>query len=118
MKKFIQFSVIALFLSFSISAMSNNKAEPNAAAEPNVANVITTELSGVVFDKKTNESLAGVIVLVNGQKIYTDLEGQFTVRNLCIGVCEIKVSLISYEEKTIKVDTSKQNNLRVALSQR
>jgi len=87
-------------------------------AETNAMTVNTTELRGFVFDERTNESLAGVLVSVNGQKVYTDFEGQFKVKNLCIGKCELRVSFISYQERMLTVDTSKETLLKVALRQR
>lgn len=113
MKNLFYFAVI-IGLMMVTPLSSKNKAE----AEASVITVNSTELSGVVFDQNTNETLAGVLITVNGQKVYTDFEGQFKVKNVCIGVCELKVTLISYQERTLRIDTAKENSLKVALSQR
>jgi hypothetical protein len=71
-----------------------------------------------VLDKLTKETLAGVVVTSNGQKVYTDLEGNFEIKNLCEGKCQLKISLISYEDQVIEVDTNHTNSLRIMLNQR
>ena len=78
----------------------------------------TTGLSGVVLDKATHESLAGVSIYVNGRKVYTDLDGKFEVKDLCNGTCELKVSLISYEDQLLTIDTQRQKSLKIQLNQR
>ena len=100
----------------------NLSAKETAAPETKPATVNTTTSSnvvnGLVVDKLTNETLAGVVVTSNGQKVYTDLEGNFEIKNLCDGKCQLKISLISYEDQVIEVDTNHTNSLRIMLNQR
>ena len=75
-------------------------------------------MRGFVFDKSTNESLAGVIITANGQKVYSDLDGNFEVANLCGSKCQIKVSLISYVDEIIEIDTTNAEPIQIKLKQR
>jgi hypothetical protein len=54
--------------------------------------------------------------MLNGQKVYTDLEGNFTLKNVDLN-SELKISMISYQEKTIKLDVSNQKSVKILLSQ-
>jgi hypothetical protein len=111
MKKLIFIAMISL-VAVNLSAAKRADKEVNTE-------VVTTanEIQGVVFDKSSQESLAGAVILVNGQKVYSDLEGNFTIRNVCNGICELKISMISYEDQIIKFDASKTKNLKVLLVQ-
>jgi len=115
MKNFLSITILMLaFLN-----VSTLLAKTNAGAEAKTTVVANTvELNGFIFDKNTNESLAGVVVHVNGQKVYTDLDGNFSVSNVCSGVCELRISLISYEDRIVRIDTRKDNDLKIALKQR
>lgn len=115
MKKLFFLAIVA-FMSMAVSAEGKANQEMNAETSVSVSGAI--ELKGVVSDKLTNENLAGVAVNVNGRKVYTDFDGNFTVKNVCDGVCELKISLISYEDQTVKIDTRKVKSLKVELSQR
>lgn len=116
MRKILFISLISL-LTLSLGATPKAKsASPEAKTEVQIQpNRI---LNGVVFDKLTNESLAGAVVTANGQKVYTDLDGNFKIEQVCNGKCEIKVSLISYEDQTIEVDTNNSKLIQIKLSQR
>ena len=73
-------------------------------------------LSGKVIDKTTNESLAGVkIILIGTDKFtYSDLEGKFEFENIDSGTYSIECSYISYEEKVIdKVIVDSDNTERI-----
>lgn len=101
--------------------MNLSAKEAAAAPETKTETAINDQsnvLKGIVFDKVTNESLAGAVITANGQKVYTDLDGNFTINNICGGKCEIKISLISYEDQTIEIDTNNAKNVKVQLSQR
>lgn len=112
-----------LFIAFvSIIGLTMNvSAKETAAPEVKPATVSTAVskvVNGSVLDKVTNETLAGVVVTSNGQKVYTDLEGNFEIKNLCDGKCQLKISLISYEDQVIEIDTNNTNSLRIMLNQR
>ena len=97
----------------------------NASAKGNVSPEVKTEvleqstvLKGMVSDKQTQETLAGATITANGQKVYTDLDGNFSLSNLCGGKCQVKISLISYKDQTIEIDTNNLQSLQVKLEQR
>jgi hypothetical protein len=115
MKNSFFFAILMMALLNVSNISAKGKAEAEAKATVSVSNV---ELNGIIFDKNTNESLAGVVVLVNGQKVYTDFDGNFTVKNVCNGVCELKISMISYEDRILQIDTRKDKELKIALKQR
>jgi len=114
MKKSLFISIISLlFLSMNISASDNPVPEP----KPETL-VQTAVLHGMVFDKLTNETLAGAAITANGKKVYTDLDGNFTLSNLCGDKCQLQISFISYEEQTIEIDTNSVQSLQIKLQQR
>jgi len=111
MKKILLLSILSIFL-VALSA--------NAAPEPKieVSTSPSVKLSGVVFDNQTNESLAGAIITANGQKVYSDFDGNFLLDNLCEGKCQVKISMISYQDQTVMVDLNNMSSLEVNLKQR
>ena len=111
MKKII-FSTILLSLFVSINI--------NAAPEPNVEATASYSkvLNGIVADNQTDEALTGAIITANGQKVYTDFDGNFKLSNLCDGKCELKISMISYQDQTLMVDLNNIETLQVKLQQR
>ncbi len=114
MKKFLFISVITL----TISAMSIS-AKENQASETKVETVDQVRvLKGLVSDRLTHETLAGAVITANGQKVYTDLDGNFSLSNLCGNKCQIKVSLISYADETIEIDTNNLQPIQIKLQQR
>lgn len=108
--------IIALATLFTLAVNASNK----DAAAPEVKTTVSTSgvLKGNVYDKNTNESLAGAVITANGQKVYSDLDGNFSIQNVCNGKCQLKISLISYEDQTIEVDTNNSKALQIKLSQR
>jgi hypothetical protein len=111
------FSIVLLSVAiFSLSAKGTSSPE----AKPSVVSEVisSVNLNGVIFDKDTKESLAGAVVTVNGQKIYSDLDGKFVFNNVNNGKVQLKVSLISYEEKTFEIDPSNASSLKIELNQR
>jgi len=116
MNKLILPIIVALVLINVISVTAKDAAaNQEMRTEVSVTNNV---LKGVVFDKLTNERLAGVAIVVNGQKVYSDLDGNFTVSNQGNGNCELKFSMISYVEQTLIVDLNKENSLKIALNMR
>jgi len=114
MKKVMFLSVVSLML-FSLSVSAKGNVSPEVKTEVlDQSNV----LKGIVFDKQTQETLAGAIITANGQKVYTDLDGNFSISNLCGGKCQLKISLISYREQTVEIDTNNLKMLQVKLEQR
>jgi hypothetical protein len=115
MKKVILIAVLSVFV-----VSGNLMAKEAAPAKKAETAVVTTisEIRGMVFDKSTNETLAGASVLVNGKKVYTDLDGNFTIPAGVTGNCELKISMISYEDKVVKVNLNSQTSLKIELNQR
>ncbi|NDP20230.1 MAG: carboxypeptidase-like regulatory domain-containing protein [Paludibacter sp.] len=116
MKKLILLSIVSLlFVSLQLSAEPNPNPTPAPAAIVQEQNFI---VKGMVLDKLTQETLAGAVITANGQKVYTDLDGNFEISNLCGDKCQLKISMISYNDQTLEVDTNKANNLHIRLQQR
>ena len=64
----------------------------------------TATLSGHVKDLNTGESLAGVVVEIEGTNIktYTDFDGNFIIKNLKPGTYNVVASFISYKNSLIE----------------
>jgi len=115
MKKLILIPFVVLFaLTFNLNAKENG-ALNEAVTEVSSSSIV---LKGIVSDKLTNETLAGAVITANGQKVYSDLDGNFLINNVCEGKCTIKVNMISYEEMTLEVNTKNNKQLEIKLSQR
>ena len=113
MKKVLFISLVSIMFSLSISAKKNQ------IVETKVETIDQSRIvKGFVFDKLTKETLAGAVITANGKKIYTDLDGNFAFSNLCGDKCQLKVSLISYVDKTIEIDTNKLEPIQIQLQQR
>jgi hypothetical protein len=114
MKRILFIAAIAMgLINLSVSAKDN--------ASPEVKTEVLEQsnvLKGIVSDKLTNETLAGAIITANGQKVYTDLDGNFSISNLCGGKCQVKISLISYKDQTLDIDSNNLQSLQVKLEQR
>ena len=78
-------------------------------------------VKGRVSEKENpTEPLIGANVYWAGTTKGTtsDLDGNFTVQNVCNGKCSITISMISYADRTMEVDTENGQQLRIELSQR
>ncbi|MDD4991527.1 MAG: carboxypeptidase-like regulatory domain-containing protein [Paludibacter sp.] len=114
MKKKLFIAAVALGL-FNLNVSAKDNASTEVKSEViEQSNV----LKGIVSDKLTKETLAGAIITANGQKVYTDLDGNFSISNLCGGKCQIKISLISYKDQTLDIDTNNLQSVHVNLEQR
>ncbi len=114
MRKLLILIVVASVI--SSSAFAVEKASPEAKAEVQVQT--KTIVNGMVSDNLTNETLAGAVITANNQKIYTDLDGNFTLSNLCDGKCLINISMISYKDQSIELDLHNSQTLEIKLIQR
>ncbi len=114
MKKVLFLSVLALlFISMNASASKSPAPAPKVEVQSQA-----TVLKGMIFDNHTNETLAGAVITANGQKVYSDLDGNFSINNLCDGKCQLKISLISYEDQVLEVDLQNAKTLEIKLQQR
>lgn len=107
---------IALLVLASVTMFAAENAAPEAKAAPAV--VTTIKVNGIIADKQSNELLAGATITANGQKVYSDLDGQFTLSNIENGKVKITVSLISYEDQSFEIDAQKASTLKIELKQR
>ncbi|NQX96630.1 MAG: carboxypeptidase-like regulatory domain-containing protein [Flavobacteriales bacterium] len=96
--------VIALFSLTTVFAANNNEDKLKSFS-----------ISGKVVDN--NESLTGVKILLDGKEtvIYTDFDGNFTLENVLAGEHTISFSLITYNNKEVTFNPSKENNLEIEL---
>jgi len=108
----------SLLISFTTFANSdaNDKTAKKTAEEATSATV-SLEITGNVIDKANNETLAGVVVYVDGEKVYTDLNGVFRLSRLTPGKHEVKAELISYEPSIMEIDVRNNSNITIEMSQ-
>lgn len=61
------------------------------------------QLTGWVYDIKTNELLIGAVIELEGtnKKAVTDIDGRFTLDNIPDGTYNLLASYIGYEQKTV-----------------
>lgn len=76
-------------------------------------------ITGKVVDQETGEALPGVrLVLDNGEKIYSDFEGNFSFSGLDKGTHRLQASYISYQSmimQNIPVQAKNRNTLKIQL---
>lgn len=98
----------------SVSAYAED--DKNVATEA-IRKVNTVDISGSVVDKKSNESLAGAAIFIDGNKYYSDLDGNFSVSDLKPGKHTVRVELISYQPSEIQVDLQKDKTIHIGMVQ-
>ena len=103
---------IALFSQFVIASTDSDP-----TSTPTSSNVSFT---GKVLDSNSGESLAGVEVSIQNTdlKTYTDLDGNFTFKNLPSGTYDIILSLISYNKSLLDdvvIENGKTTSLDIKL---
>lgn len=111
----------SLLLSVSAFASTDNnnvKKEKESKSVVLVENVNALQLSGSVVDEKNKESLAGVAIVVDGKKYYSDLDGNFIIKDVKPGKHAMMVELISYEPVSMEIDLSKSQNVSIGLLQK
>ncbi len=96
MKKAILISILLMSAIYFTNAGNPVKTEKNAETQ--------IVLKGKVIDKKTGETLVGAVINVGNSeyKAYTDLDGNFEIKNVKEGSYNIVVSLISYNSSLIE----------------
>ncbi len=67
------------------------------------------QIKGVVSDSKTNETLIGALIAIEGsdRKAVTDIEGAFTIDGLKPGMHTLSISYIGYKSMQLQVETQK-----------
>jgi hypothetical protein len=108
----------SLLISFTTFANSDaNDKTAKKTAEESYSTTASLEITGSVIDKANNETLAGVVVYVDGEKVYTDLDGVFRLSRLTPGKHEVKAELISYEPSIMEIDVRNNSNITIEMSQ-
>ena len=99
MKKSILLIVLSLVLTIFVQASEVDKVS--------IPPVVTMSINGVIADVDTDETLAGVMVSIEGTdyKTLTDLDGNFSFDGLEAGDYDLKLTYISYKE--VKVENVK-----------
>ncbi len=74
-----------------------------------------TTVKGIVTDAKTQETLVGATILVQGttQGTITDFSGEFSITNFKPGEYNLVVSFISYNPQIIKASVKEGNNINL-----
>ncbi|MCP9611821.1 carboxypeptidase-like regulatory domain-containing protein [Coprobacter tertius] len=112
---------IVLVTFWGINGFAADKNTENNASK-NETRVTATQVSsctvsGNVYDMVAGESLTGVTVSVNGKKVFTDMDGNFSIPEVTGTECEIKVSMISYKPLVLKVPVRDASGLKINLQQ-
>ena len=112
MKKLIAIAIVGIALLIGNQVSATGDMPANASAK--------SSISGKVVDIKTGESLVGVAVEVEGteQKVYTDLDGNFTINNIDPGHYNLVLSLISYKNslvENLKLEAGKKEVVDIKL---
>ncbi len=96
MKKIISIVLVVLSIVISNTVW--------ATGDMPVASSAKASITGKVIDNKTGESLAGVAISVEGTevKVYSDMDGAFTINGLDAGNYNLVLSLISYKNSLVE----------------
>ncbi len=118
MKRIVFNLALMMVISFTSFAENNeNKTEVKTDAKIE-AEASILDVTGLITDSKTGESLAGVEVCLKGTelKTYTDFDGKFTFKNVKKGDYELVSSYISYQQgvTNVRADQTK-NQLEIKL---
>jgi len=87
----------------------------SAFASPCNNNNKTVQLTGFVADNN-NEALAGASIYVDGKRLYSDFDGNFSA-DIKPGTYQIRVELISYEPIVVEAEVTQDENLNISLLQ-
>jgi hypothetical protein len=113
MKKILSIAFVSLVLLFSNSVFATGDA-------PVTGMNAKATISGKVVDNKTGESLAGVAISIEGTdlKVYSDLDGSFSINSIEPGKYNLILSLISYKNslvENLKVNASEKEVIAIKL---
>ena len=109
MKK-VLITLAIIFTSLPLVMASNN----NGRDKDNSAKCTIT---GTIVDKVTGEPLSGVEIKMidSDQKIYTDLDGKFEIKDITAGNHSFLINYISYQEYVENVELEKGNSKAVSI---
>jgi 5-hydroxyisourate hydrolase-like protein (transthyretin family) len=113
MKRILRIVILGIVL------IIGNKVFATGDDAPVAANA-KASITGKVLDIKTGEPLAGVSLSIEGTniKVYTDLDGLFSVDGITPGNYNLVLSLISYKSslvENIKLNPSSKKNIDIKL---
>ncbi|VBB45710.1 conserved exported hypothetical protein [uncultured Paludibacter sp.] len=115
------FSTFLIVLIYSSLAFATNDNTGNKSKETTANNIVNVSenvnISGTIVDLKSNETLAGATILVDGKKYYSDLDGNFNLSSLALGKHHIAVEMISYKNAEMEIDAQKDTNIKIQLLQ-
>ncbi|NCC98761.1 MAG: carboxypeptidase-like regulatory domain-containing protein [Bacteroidia bacterium] len=72
---------------------------------------------GNVVDAEAGEPIAGAVIEICNQKVFSDLDGKFEINGLKSNKLQMRVSMISYNTQTVEIDLSKQSNVSISILQ-
>lgn len=113
MKKLV--FIFAAVMVCTLTIHAENNAENSATAIKTTQAVSKRMLSGKVIDPVTNEALAGATITVGGKKVFTDLDGKFTIEEMKGKEYEVTVSMISYRTEKLVVNPQTDLTINVSL---
>jgi hypothetical protein len=111
------FSILCVSLAFLFASFAQAGENRSTETKNNSAVATVAPLEGRVIDKNTHETLAGVKIIVDGQKVYTDLDGHFVITNVAPRKLQLKASMISYEDQIIEVEPQNMSSVQIQLEQ-
>jgi len=90
--------LVLIFIAYANLSFGSRINDPIIVASNKAA------ITGKVIDKKTGESLAGVLIEIKGTNIktYSDLEGNYSITDLDPGSYSFVINFISYSSKKIE----------------
>lgn len=115
--------ILVLLAIGPVMAVTYNANHPATSNTPIPANnpVQSAAITGKVIDNNSGETLAGVLVTVEGTtlKAYTDLDGQFSIAGMTPGKYNLILSLISYKKSLVEdleVKPGKEESVEIKLN--
>lgn len=120
MKTIVTLSFALLFAANIFAADDATTAQPNTlnAKVQTSADDAQYIIAGDITDSLNRETLAGATITADGQKVYSDLDGRFTLAVNKPGTYTLRVELISYETAEVKVEVKDDNRYSIELAQR
>lgn len=111
--------ITAVLLSVSVYAKDNKneKDVKSTATTEAVLKVNVVDISGSVIDNKSKELLAGAAIFIDGNKFYSDLDGNFAVSDLKPGKHKVRVELISYQPSEMEIEVLQDQKINIGLVQ-
>lgn len=105
MKKLLFIVAIAFATLSAMAEKSGSKTDAKSEAA-------VVSVSGNVIDQVSGEALVGVEVKLEGSenKVYTDFDGHFEIKNVQSGDCKLVASYTSYNKTEKKMSISSKNN--------